>query len=59
MISIRIMLYIRWGKDGHVDSLYMESFEYKKFHSDLFLFISSLYYNVNQPSFRNLFCKVC
>ena len=55
MISIRIMLYIRWGKDGHVDSLYMESFEYKKFHSDLFLFISSLYYNVNQPRFRNLF----
>ena len=52
MISVHIMLYIGWEKDGHADGSYMRSFEYKKFHSELSLFVSS-FYLVNQPRFRN------
>ena len=33
-ISVHVKLYIGWGKDGHVDGLYMRSFKCKKFHSE-------------------------
>ena len=33
-ISIRIMLYVGWGKDGHIDGFYMRGFECEKFHSE-------------------------
>ena len=33
-ISVHIMLYIGWGKDGHVDGFYMQSFECKRIHSE-------------------------
>ena len=56
-MGIHKMLYIGWGKDGHVGGFYTRSFESKKFHSESSLFLSGLYI-VNQPRFRNLFSRV-
>ena len=33
-ISVHIKFYIGWGKGGHVDGSYMQSFECKRFHSE-------------------------
>ena len=56
-ISVHIILYIVWGKGRHIDGFYAQGFECKKFHSKSSLFSSRLY-NVDQPRFRNLFCRV-
>ena len=45
-ISLHIMLYIGWGKDGYVDGSYMRSFECKKSFtaSDLCSFLAYIMY---------------
>ena len=44
-ITFTLLCCTGWGKDGHIDGSYMQSFKCKNIHSDPYLFMSRSYIN--------------